>query len=549
MKKTKVAFLSNNNLNFINKFFDRHFDFFQEEGFNQLQHLIVNDQSKLYEFKPQFLFLYFDFYFLYNVSFDIEGYFNQIFSAIDLYLSKNTDVMAFINHIYLDRNSISVMNDLSDDSYVITDLWYKYLNQLFIKHKNIFLFDSKKLINKLGTNKVYSYKYYQIASIPFTLDFIEILYKKAIALIHAFQVPRKKVLCIDLDNTIWGGVLGDDGPFGIKLNQTNEDKIYLEIQKKILQIKNLGVLICIVSKNSISNVLEVFEKNHNLILKINDFTIIKANWENKSQNILEISQELNLGLDSFVFLDDNDFEKNEVKKSLPEVEVILNFSPTRKDLYSDVIDAMYENFFLTFKLTDEDKNRNKQYGIVKLRNSFKNTTSSFNDYLTSLEMKIHVSIMKDYQKDRVFQLINKTNQFNLTTKRISLEEFSNLNQLDSPIFVANLKDKFSDEGLTFIMLTLLKENEVYIENIIMSCRVMGRDLELSVFSLIEKFFFQDGYRKIYGNFIPSKKNSPVKNLYDRLGFKLLKSSENLFQYEKTLDNDNFLVPLITASWV
>jgi len=546
--KKKIAILSNININFLLKSFEKDFEVFKEEGFNQFLQLLSNQESNLTTFKPDFLFLIFDFYFMTGTSSNVEEYIHQVFSTIEIFLQNNNNISLFISNAQFPPNKIQFNDSFSNDSISYSSVWFNMLRNLLNKYHNLHFFDLSNLIIHSGIKNVYSLKYFLISSTPYKIEFFDILYYKIKILLNTIITPRKKVLCIDLDNTIWNGVLGDDGPFGIKFFESPEDKMFLDIQKKLLQIKNLGVLLCIVSKNSINNVREVFEKNTNLILKLTDFTIIKSNWNTKSQNLIEISQELNLGLDSFVFLDDNDFEKNEVKEQLPEVEVIFDFKIDNKILYLDIIDSMFDKYFLSLRLTKEDLMRNNQYEQIKSRNLFKNATSSFGDFIKSLDMKIEVSQMNESQKDRVFQLINKTNQFNLTTQRLSLDEFSSLNTVTNPIYVVKVRDKFADEGLVFVVITKIINSELHIDNIIMSCRVMGREVENSVLSLIEEKYFNQGINTFYGTYIPSKKNNPVQSLYTKWGFKLIDNKNNIYSYKKTISNENMIKPLVKAFW-
>lgn len=540
--KNKLAILSNFNSAFILKFLENEFELFEEVGFNQWANLFTNFESNLSKFNPNYIFLLFDFNYIYNDSNRIFLNIDSYFQIINDFLQKNPNVQVFVSNIFLSKNII-YPNDHEDYNINLMNIWSKKLNSLANDYINFHIIDLFNLISTYGSSKAYSNKMMLLGSIPYTNDFSKLISDKINSLIRKMASLKHKVLCLDLDNTLWGGVLGDLGANGVHIGNTSEGIIFTEIQKLILQIKNQGVLLCIVSKNDINNVLEVFESNTNMILKKEDFTIIKANWKNKSDNIIEISQELNLGLDSIVFIDDNQFEINEVKASLEGIKVV-HFA--NKNDYIQLINQVYQDYFFSFKLTNEDKNKTKQYETIKLRNQVKNSLT-FEEYLKSLEMSISFGLMEEHEKTRVFQLINKTNQFNLNTQRFDLNVFNSLNTIDKPIFVASIKDKFGDEGLIYAMPTHFDNDNFYIDNIVMSCRVMGRNIEQSVFELLESYLLKNGFKYLFSKYIPSRKNKPVKDLLPKLGFELDKIDGNIFYYKKEIVN---ITPkaIVKAKW-
>lgn len=539
----KIAILSNVNLSFVNQNLKDKFEIFIEEGFNQWASLFTSPESSLKGFHPEVVFLIFDFNFS-DVFNDLSfiNTFSYIFDIIKNFVKSNENITFFINNLIFSPYDVKVNDDLNDN-YKYAIEWNKHITNL-LKLPSVHLFDLENLFF-INHYDVFSKKLMQLASIPFSVKFCKAISEKISFLISRIGFVRKKVLCLDLDNTLWGGVLGDVGPLGVKIGSKEEGYYYRYFQTQILKIKETGTLLCIVSKNEFSNVEEVFNKNPNLVLKKNDFTIIKANWNPKSQNILEISQELNLGLDSFVFIDDNKFELNEVKSQFPLVETISFEKPEE---LLNLPSKIYNEYFHAFKLTNEDRNKTNQYESIKKRDQFRNSINNFESFLLSLEMKIIVNRMKKDNFERVFQLINKTNQFNLTTTRYSLDDFNHLvTDKNKYIFVSNVEDKFSNEGLVFVLIGNLIEKNFYIENIVMSCRVMGRNIEYSIFELIENYLFKIGVRSLHGKYISSNKNKPVKDLYNKLGFVIIETNENSKLYRKDFNN-NFVKAIIKASW-
>ena len=542
----KIAVLSNVNISFVNQNLKKHFDIFLEEGFNQWGSLFSSTESQLIAFKPEVIFLFFDFNFSNTINdLNYSNTFSYFFNLISNFANSHPNIIIFINNLTFYHSSLKV-NDDFDISNKYSIEWNKILTSL-LNLINVHLFDLQHLFLQIGQNYAYSQKLMQLGSIPFSNPFCKLISDKINFIVSRIGFIRKKVLCLDLDNTLWGGVLGDLGPLGIKLGNLNEGYIYSQFQSKILKIKESGILLCIVTKNEVSNVEEVFNKNPNLKLKISDFIIVKSNWNPKSQNILEISQELNLGLDSFVFIDDNPFEINEVKTQLPQVEAI-GF-----DNLNDLVnlpEKIYNEYFFAYRLTNEDINKSQQYESIKKRDQFRNSINNFESYLNSLEMEIMVNRLRKDQTDRVLQLINKTNQFNLTTNRFSPNEFSDLiNNQNHYIFVSQVKDKFSNEGLIFVLNGSLLEKKFYIENIVMSCRVMGRHIEFSILELIERYLFSLGVEFLYGKYISSAKNKPVQELFTKFGYEIIEKSDNQINYKKKLNNNNFINSIIKATWI
>jgi hypothetical protein len=331
-----------------------------------------------------------------------------------------------------------------------------------------------------------------------------------------------KCLVLDLDNTVWGGVIGDDGLEGIALGQGSPlGEAYTAFQEYVRELSRRGVILAVCSKNDEANAVEPFEKHPEMVLKRADIASFVANWQNKADNIRAIAQELNIGLDSLVFIDDNPFERNLVRQELPMVAVPeVSDDPTGYPVA--LADAGY---FEGLSVTDEDRERTSQYQGNKARDALKASVTDLPSYLRGLEMEL---IWRRFDKiglQRIVQLINKSNQFNLTTRRYTEEDVIAV-MADPDAFGLQLRltDRFGDNGIIAIIIGRLRDNHtLYIDTWLMSCRVLGRQVEPTTLNLIAQEAAKLGARRLVGEYIPTKKNGMVKDHYARLGFTVMQA--------------------------
>ncbi len=363
--------------------------------------------------------------------------------------------------------------------------------------------------------------------------------------VKAKFISPKKVCVLDLDNTLWGGVISEDGLTGIHLGAPDAvGEAFEAFQQYLLELKQRGVLLAVCSKNDEEDALLPFEKHPSTKLKRTDFVSFKANWNRKSENIKQIAQELNLGLDSFVFVDDNPVEIGEVSTMLPEVECLLLPNDT-----SDFIDAFNEReFFDTTTISDDDVKRSQSYAENALRESAKSSANNLQDYLKSLQMQCTVELIDETNIARVEQLLGKTNQFNMTTRRHSAEfvrDFSAQPNALAKCF--RLKDKFGDFGIVGIILASQKNNVLEIDSFVMSCRAMGRDFEKLMLNEIFTHATKCGISRVRGVYIPTPKNVKIKNFYEECGFETLNKNDTESQFEcntNAYQNKNIFIEVI-----
>ena len=335
----------------------------------------------------------------------------------------------------------------------------------------------------------------------------------------------KKIVILDLDNTLWGGVVGDSNIKDLQVgDETAEGRIFRDIQAYMKMLKNNGLMLAIVSKNEEKIALN-FLKNKRNILKINDFVSHRINWEKKYKNILSIQEELNIGLESFIFIDDNSSERFEVQKVLPDVSVPdLNCPP--EDFLSVINSYDYFNLEKT-KVTEEDKQRTKLYFIEKKRTEHRESFDNYETFLKSLKIKLSISSLNSNNIDRVHQLTNKTNQFNFTTKRMELKEIRNFEKKGRKIFVVNAEDDFGNHGIISVVYVDYIKEDYEIVNWLMSCRVFNKSIENSIMHELINHANQNNKKKIKIKYIKSKKNLILKTILLNLGFQKEKKMEYL----------------------
>ncbi|HEY1931738.1 MAG TPA: HAD-IIIC family phosphatase [Acetobacteraceae bacterium] len=336
-------------------------------------------------------------------------------------------------------------------------------------------------------------------------------------LLAAKQGRSFKCLVMDLDNTMWGGVIGDDGMEGIVLGQGSAlGEAYVAFQDYVREQSRRGVILAVCSKNDEANALEPFEKHPDMVLKRPDISSFVANWSDKAGNIRAIAEELNIGIDSLVFIDDNPFERNLVRQELPMVAVPeVSDDPTYYPLA--IADAGY---FEGLSVTDEDRERTAQYQGNKARDALKASATDLEGYLRGLEMQLVWKRFDRVGLQRIVQLINKSNQFNLTTRRYADEDVLAV-MADPDAFGLQLRllDRFGDNGVIAIVIGRLRDNrDLDLDTWLMSCRVLGRQVEPTTLNLVAQEAAKLGARRLVGTYIPTKKNAMVKDHYAKLGF-------------------------------
>lgn len=367
------------------------------------------------------------------------------------------------------------------------------------------------------------------------------LAKEIAHLIGSLKKAPKKVLVLDLDNTLWGGVIGDDGIEGIEIGDTSpRGEAFKAFQTYIASLTERGVLLGVCSKNDFENAVEPFRAHPEMVLREEHFVSFKANWQPKAENLVAMANELNLGLDSFIFVDDNPAEIEIVRQFVPEVTAIL-LDP---DPAVFVRQLQESRLFERFSITGEDRLRTAQYRKEFERKTLLESAVDMDSYLESLEMSGVFREFNALDLPRIAQLINKSNQFNLTTKRRSESELRTLTA-DSLYrgFSMRLEDRFGDHGLIAVVIGRVAEEGIFeIDTWLMSCRVLKRQVEEEVLNEIVRLARQNHCRLIKGVYLPTAKNKMVAELYPKFGFRLVDSNDDFSEYELAVGD---FVPIST----
>lgn len=449
----------------------------------------------------------------------IDDYKKRIEYITTNYKEKNIYALTLVNYYY---SNLVISNDLLNNA-------INEYNHYLYSNKNIKVIDLLQFYNKY--DNVFDLKYYYlydaIISPKLSKQFEDFILNE----ISSIKSTRKKCLVLDLDNTLWGGIIGEDGTASLKISGSYPGNCFNDFQKMILELKKNGIILCICSKNNYDDVLDCFKKRNDLVLSLEDFTILKINWNSKRDEIINISKELNIDLDSIVFIDDNPRER-EIVRSLNDV-VVLDF-PKEVYLMCDYFYEEFKRYFSVYSLTEEDKNKSTQYmnkiKSDKLRKEYENEE----DFIKQLNIEIVCEEMNDYNVDRIEQLINKSNQFNLTTKRYAEKDL--LNMKNSIIYSISVKDKFGNLGITGISIVNINNNTAHIDSFLLSCRVLGRKIENEFLKIILNEMYKRNILVITSEYIPTKKNMQVCNFYSDNGFEILKKNNDQTLYQYKINN-------------
>jgi FkbH-like protein len=331
--------------------------------------------------------------------------------------------------------------------------------------------------------------------------------------LRPLKTSSAKVLVLDLDNTLWGGIVGEDGCDGILLGGEGEGYLFRRFQEELLRLKQSGVLLAIASKNNEADAMAVIDRHPDMILRAKDFAAMKIGWDEKAQSIRAMSEELSLGLDSFVFLDDSEFERAQIKSLLPQVKV-CEFKGAE-----ELLPLLRElTWFDVLRLTEEDRKRAASYEVEARRVSEKKNFTNLEDFYRSLQMKMTLFRAQPEQLERLHQLVLKTNQFNLTCKRYEKGEFEAIaRQADHWVGGLRVEDRFGESGVTGVFIIRIENKSWFVENLLLSCRIIGRTIEFAVMRELAEKCFESGAEKLCFSFVPSERNQAGKIFLDHSG--------------------------------
>jgi FkbH-like protein len=412
-----------------------------------------------------------------------------------------------VNSLSSDRTIADAVNDYNATLYALAS-----------QHGNIKVVDFARFLKRYASEELIEWKYYFISQMALSPRLADTFQEWFSGQIQAIELKRKKCLALDLDNTLWGGVLGEDGINGVALGGDYPGKAFLFFQRQILELSRQGVILAVSSKNNIEDVRQMWNEHPDAALKEEHFAALRIDWNNKADNLREMAQELNIGLDSFVFLDDNPSERELVKKYLPEVTV-PDF-PEQPYLLPAFFKKVAEQYFAVYALTDEDKTKTEQYRANTLRANVQRSFTNMEEYIRSLEIVLKITKVTDLTLPRAAQMTQKTNQFNLTTRRYTDADLKNMLCAGHCIFTLSVSDKFGDSGLTGICIVKIEKDKAEIDSLLFSCRILGKDIETTFVKQLLKTLQSEGITEVSANYIPTAKNSQVAGFYENVGFVL-----------------------------
>ncbi len=498
-----------------------------ETDFNQVERQVFDPNSALYGFNPDVIILF-------QSSHKLLEKYNQTEPAERDLLAKNRLVLVenIRTAINTRLNAQIICYNYNEIDDAVFGSFGNKVNSSFIfqlrklnvelmefaaEHPDFYLCDLSSIQNQLGKAALFQPSVYVNTEMVLSIDALPKVAYRTVDIISAIYGKFKKCVVFDLDNTIWGGVIGDDGLENIQIGHLGIGKAFTEFQHWLKKLKDRGIILAVCSKNTEAIAKEPFEKHPDMVLRLDDIAVFVANWNNKADNLRQIQSVLNIGFDAMVYLDDNPFERDMVKQHIPELTV-----PELPNDPADYLEYLYAlNLFETASFTPADAERTHQYQTEAQRSLEQQSYVDEDGFLQSLGMASAVESFNAFNTPRVAQLSQRSNQFNLRTVRYSVADIEKL--ASSPCyynFTFTLEDKFGDNGLVCVVI-LKKETEetLFIDTWMMSCRTLNRGMEKFVLNTIVATAVQNGFTKLKGEYLPTAKNEMVKGHYANLGFK------------------------------
>lgn len=420
------------------------------------------------------------------------------------------------------------------------------LREVAARHSNVKLIDAQKLLADVGTSAAFDARFYYRAKAPYSASYLDAFAAAVASASRGFDSYFYKVLALDCDNTLWGGIIGEDGVGGIKLGPFDyPGNIFWHVQHELARLEQSGVLLCLCTKNNPADIEEVFASHPAMVLQPAQIVARRVNWTDKAQNLRELATELNLGLDSIVFLDDSDFECAAVRSQLPQVHTVQ--VPKNLPDYPRVIQGISQ-LFLGAGISAESRSKTQQYQQRAAAIAEQAEFASQEQYLHSLHLQALLTRNAQTSIARIAELSQKSNQFNLTTRRYSHAEIAQrMAGPDSEVYSLVVKDRFGDAGLTGVVVMRYEAQTAYVEAFFMSCRVVGRGVEFSLWNHITAQAALRGCTQMLADYVPSTKNALVESFFDDLGMQRASTSAN-----KGVTNYRLPLPasgLVNRDWI
>ena len=534
-KKLKVAILSSFTLNGLSEILHvksselgiRYQSYLG--GYNQYNQELLDSQSEYYKFSPDVTFLILDirnflgenFHFPYNISDNerkllVSEKIKQIENIIKCF-EKNLNSKLIITNFNIPSYSPNGITETKSDFgfHEMIEELNRSLRNISKTHSSVYVYDFNHFVSKYGEKNIFDYRQFYVGDIQIALNFIPYFAYELMSYIKPITGTNKKCIVLDLDNTLWGGIIGEDGFDGIELGHSSNGKAFVDFQKELLSLWNHGIILAINSKNNFDDAMKVINEHPNMILRKKNFASIQINWDDKAQNLKQIAEEINIGLNSIAFFDDDKINRERIKQEFPEVLTIE--VPDDPSQFSLILKNL--NDFNVLQRTDEDIKRGQMYAQQRERKELEKSISNLDDFLEQLDIKVKMKNSNEFLIPRISQLTLKTNQFNLTTRRYQEEEIRNFtNDHKFIVGCAQVLDKFGDNGITGVYI-INKQDKIWsIDTFLLSCRIMGRGVENGILSQILIDAKHNGVEEIRANFVPTQKNKPAQNFLPDFGF-------------------------------
>ena len=510
-----------------------------DADYNQIDRQVLLQSSELYQFAPEYVLLFQSAQKLIKRFYNLAPADRKNFAQSEVahinqlldHLTANAPSAKLILANYMETND-TVFGQYANKTESSFLYQVRQLNCRLMavaqERKNLFICDIAAQTAAFGQNGAVDNRNYVEADMAFGLDFLPIMAKAVVDIVHATSGGARKCLILDLDNTMWGGIIGDDGVENIQLGDL-DGKAFTELQYWARELKNRGVLLAVCSKNEEAIAKKPFQEHPDMVLALEDFSIFVANWDSKVDNIRKIKEFLNIGYDSMVFVDDNAYERGVVKHHLPDITI--------PDLPVDSSDYLAFlrglNLFETSSVTEEDAQRTEHFILEAKRETIQRSFTDEGEFLANLHMTGEVSPFNAFNIPRAAQLIQRSNQFNLRTIRYSEADLAGI--AASPLhqsWTFNVADRFGGYGIISVVIGVMQGDALFLDTWVMSCRVLRRGVENLALNEIAEGARRAGARRLRGEFLPTAKNMLVKNHYRDLGF----ADAGIGQWELELEN-------------
>jgi FkbH-like protein len=521
--------------------------------FNSYIQEIIDPNSWLYEFDPDIVILAAQ---TRDVAPDLwqRGPNASMVESDELVKSVTSPITSLIAPLRARSNASLIIHSFEEPSFCssglldgrheigqssLISMMNAHLKRCALDNDGVYVLNYDGLIAKHGRSRWHDETKWLTTRSPISSECLIFLAEEYLRFMLPLCGRVSKVLAVDLDNTLWGGVIGEDGLNGIKIGPEYPGAAFLELQKAILDLHERGILLAICSKNNVADAMEALEGRQEMVLRPSHFSAIRINWLDKAQNLRDIASELNVGIDSLAFIDDNPVERERVMHDIPELFVV--------DLPNDPMGyaaaLRSAPVFERLSITAEDKDRGKYYAQQRERLQMESTAGSLEEFYRSLEMRAEFVDVTPETLARIAQLTQKTNQLNMTTRRSTEAEVLAMAQDPTwRIFGIKVVDKFGDNGLVGIVILKYSGLDVLIDTFLLSCRVIGRTVETAMLAKVRELALAANCTRILGWFLPTRKNMPAAKIYPLHDFVIAKETNDGILWQTTVDNGALMQP-------